>query len=274
MSQDTDQPPPAASDPAPADEVFSEFYRSYRPRLLRFVHSAGHSDGLSEAHLDAEGVVQETFEAAFKNWATINRPERWIYRVAARKVRQHARQEWYRDRELRQRLETVYSDKSGKDPAHVHVVAGDVIDLIRALPTNQRIATYLSTVEEWTGPEIAEVLDIAPATAYVHVSRGIKAIRDNGYAQSDGITTHAGSPPKDPVGLRPYPVPVDVDWPPALRRGGQVLVLLILAGLYFLVEWIADWPWLWLVPWLIFAGYLAWRATLKLRRPRGERRKP
>lgn len=126
MSQDTDHLPLAASDPGPADEAFNEFYRSYRAQLLHFVYRAGNRDGQSEAHLDAEGVVQETFEAAYRKWATIDHPERWIYRVAARKVRQHSRQEWYRDRELRQDLETMYLEKTGKNTAHIYAVAGDV----------------------------------------------------------------------------------------------------------------------------------------------------
>ncbi|MCA1705400.1 MAG: hypothetical protein LC808_19945 [Actinobacteria bacterium] len=112
MSQVTNEPS------ATSGEVLAEFaeiYQSYRSRLLRFVHSVAHSDGLSEAHLDAEGVVQETFEAAFKTWTMIDHPERWIFRVAARKVRQHARQEWYRDRQLRQDLKTVYSENLVKN---------------------------------------------------------------------------------------------------------------------------------------------------------------
>jgi RNA polymerase sigma factor (sigma-70 family) len=175
MSQDTNQSPPATSADVPAG--FTEFYGSYRPRLLRFVQGTRQGDGLPEAHLDTEGVVQETFEAAFKKWATIDHPERWIYAVAARKVRRHSRQEWFQDRELRERLKAECSKGCDSDPVHTHAVAGAIVDRIMALPTNQRIATYLRTVEEWTGPEIAQVLGITPATAYVHVSRGINVVR-------------------------------------------------------------------------------------------------
>lgn len=175
--------PSPEAEPSP-DPVFNQFYRAYRWRLLGFVQKIARADGLPESRLDAEGVVQDTFIAAFKTWTTIEHPERWVYTVAARKVRRHARQEWFQDRELQLRLQAECSKVSDSDPAHTHAVVGSIVDRIMALPTNQRIATYLSTVEEWTGPEIATVLGIAPATAYVHVSRGIKAV------QKSERTTH------------------------------------------------------------------------------------
>ncbi len=184
MSHEAAPPPvpPAEESAADADPTvsradFDQFSREYRPRLLGFVCQAARADGLSEARLDAEGVVQETFELALRQWATIQLPERWIYRVAARKVRHHSRQEWSRERELRRLLQAVSSEESDSDPAHTLAVAGDIIDLIMTLPTNQRIATYLHHVEQWTAAEIAEILDIAPATAYVHVHRGTSALR-------------------------------------------------------------------------------------------------
>jgi len=73
--------------------------QDHRSPLLRFVRQSARNDGLPESRLDAEGVVQETFLLAYLNWATIQFPERWIYRVAARKVRGHSRQEWFQDRE-------------------------------------------------------------------------------------------------------------------------------------------------------------------------------
>lgn len=99
------------------------------------------ADGLPEARLDAEGVVQEGFEQVYRKWATIEHPERWIYRVVARKVRKHSRQEWYQDRELRQRLHGVCRHEPDEDSVHTQAVASKIIERILTLPTNQRIAT-------------------------------------------------------------------------------------------------------------------------------------
>jgi RNA polymerase sigma factor (sigma-70 family) len=181
--------PSPETEPSP-DPVFNQFYRDYWWRLLWFVRKIARADGLPESRLDAEGVVQDTLIAAFRTWTTIEHPERWIYTVAARKVRRHARREWLQDRELRLRLQAECSKGTDSDPAHTHAVVGSIVDRIMALPTNQRIATYLSTVEEWTGPEIATLLGIAPATAYVHVSRGIKAVQ-----RREGVTELSGATP-------------------------------------------------------------------------------
>jgi RNA polymerase sigma-70 factor (ECF subfamily) len=227
--------------------VFNEFYRSYRPRLLRFVYSAGHSDGLSEAHLDAEGVVQETFEAAFKKWATIDHPERWIYTVAARKVRAHSRSEWFQDRQLRQRLGTVRSAKmSDIDPVHTHAVADSIVDRIMELPTNQRIATYLSIVEQWKAAEIAELLGITTTTIHVHVHRGKEKVRDSQYAHQrpsaedrprllSGASRHL---PYDLSSPSRYDPSDSWDPPARYRRVGRNSSSPLIATLRRLVSWL------------------------------------
>ena len=171
-----DQVLASETEPSP-DPGFNQVYRDYWWPLLRFVKSIARADGMPESRLDAEGVVQDTFRAAFKTWTTIKHPKPWIYKVAARKVRRRARWEWFQDRMLRQRLQAACSQASSHDPAYTYAVAGAIVDRIMTLPTNQRIATYLRTVLQWTGPEIAEVLDIPPDTAHVRVSRGIKAVR-------------------------------------------------------------------------------------------------
>lgn len=166
MSQEADHP-----------ERFDDFYTAYQPKLLRFVLRTARMDDLPESKLDAEGVVHETFEQALRAWQRIDHPERWIFRVAARKVRHHSRREWNQERELRRHLGTVRSTESGPDPAHAQALASDVIARIMALPTNQRIATYLHHVEQWTGAEIAELLDIAPGTVGTHIHRGTMHVR-------------------------------------------------------------------------------------------------
>lgn len=186
MSQDTNEPLPAAALAEVPAEI-AEFYRSHYARLLHFVQAKGRLSGLSEAYLDAEGVVQETFIEALVMWAVIRHPERWIYTVARRKVWRRSRQEWCQDRELRQHLETVHSERSRKNTAHIHAVANDAIKLMgKLLSPKQYSALILMKYLDWTGPETATFLGVAEPTAYVHERRAIEKIRNNGYEHSEG----------------------------------------------------------------------------------------
>lgn len=56
-------------------------------------------------------------------------------------------------------------------------MASGIVEAILALPTNQRIATYLCRVEGWKAAEIAEFLGIKRATAYVHIHEGTLKVR-------------------------------------------------------------------------------------------------
>jgi DNA-directed RNA polymerase specialized sigma24 family protein len=67
-------------------EEFVQFYLAHRSELVDFARSIGRRKGLAEAQFDAEGIAQDTFEEAIRKWPTIERPERWIYTVARRKL--------------------------------------------------------------------------------------------------------------------------------------------------------------------------------------------
>ncbi|GAB3901746.1 hypothetical protein GCM10029964_091000 [Kibdelosporangium lantanae] len=149
-------------------------YRDHRAPLLRFVQNTAWPRQIGEAKLDAEGVVQDVFVALAKRWADVREPERWIYKVAANKVRRRAKGEWHRYQELKRRLGPK---PSSTDPVFVKALYDEVIDDILQLPTNQRIATYLFHVAGWSGLEIAELLDITANTVYVHVSRGVLKLK-------------------------------------------------------------------------------------------------
>ncbi|MEU1209095.1 RNA polymerase sigma factor [Nocardia sp. NPDC005825] len=158
---------------------FGEFYTRYRGRVLRFVRKIAHTNDLAESRLDAEGVVQEAFEQAWRTWDKIEHPERWIFRVAARIVQKLARAEWAEQQRLRQRcpLRLNFS-VADTDPVHTSVVAKQAMNRILTLPTNQRIATYLHHVEGWKGSEIAALLEISPGTVASHIHRGTARTKD------------------------------------------------------------------------------------------------
>ncbi len=159
------------------DLEFSGFYSTWRPRLLIYVRSALRSRQLTDAQVDAEAVAQETFEEALRQWPTIEVPENWIYVVATNKVNQHHRRQRMRARREAERSLDQLCSVGRRDPTYDGVLAIEVIDRIRTLPHNQRIATYLRHVQQWTGPEIAAYLNVATSTADVHVHRGTRRVR-------------------------------------------------------------------------------------------------
>jgi RNA polymerase sigma factor (sigma-70 family) len=155
---------------------FTELYAEHRADLLAHVRSTARRMRLTEGQVDAEGVVQETFLDACERWPTLERPERWIYTVARRKVGRHVRLA-RADRRTRERLESTACAPPEPDPHFTRVQADEVIDRILALPGNQRDATYLHHVQGWTGPEIARHLGVTTGTVYAHIHRGLRRVR-------------------------------------------------------------------------------------------------
>jgi hypothetical protein len=78
-------------------------------------------------------------------------PENWIY-VATNEVNQHHRRQLMRARrEVERSLDQSCSD-GRRDPTYDGVLAIEVMARIGTLPHNQRVATYLRHVQQWTGP--------------------------------------------------------------------------------------------------------------------------
>ncbi|MEU1209415.1 RNA polymerase sigma factor [Nocardia sp. NPDC005825] len=161
---------------------FEVFYADYRPRLLRFVRKTARDNNYSESWLDAESVVQDVFEQALRTWDRIEQPAHWIFRVAGRQIQRHATEEWKRivRRNYPGDAAEMLVALADPDPTYTHVVAHRAMDEIMKLPTNQRIATYLAHVEQWTGAEIAELLGVTPNTVYSHIHRGVTTVRAQG----------------------------------------------------------------------------------------------
>lgn len=151
---------------------FTKFHAEYRPRLLRFVHKLASTYELAESALDAEGVVQETFEQASRSWSRIDSPERWIFVVTRRTIARQARAHYAEEEALREKIRRVRRTRAHSDPVHAQAVEHMIVERIMDLPLNQQAATYLHHVEGWTGTEIAERLGIATSTAGVHIHRG------------------------------------------------------------------------------------------------------
>lgn len=228
--------------------VFEPFHAEFRPRLLGFVRKLANDHEFAESALDTEGVVQDTFEQAWRFWATIDTPERWIFTVARRITLRHARWHIRFEEELRQSrgglLQSALSD-----PVHAQAVDNWIMRTIMELPLNQRAATYLHRVEGWTTAEIAELLGIAPSTVGVHIWRGTERVR----SAAVSVGGRRPCPRAIPV-TRSTATAAAFSWRPFLL--GLVFLLLVVAAVTGIGELITV-IWLLAAP---LAASLLWRA--------------
>jgi RNA polymerase sigma factor (sigma-70 family) len=197
-------------------------YRAYSGQLLRFVRQCAAERRLPESQLDAEGVVQETFEQLLRDPGAISHPLPWLYTVARRHVaRIHGGQRRHAHRDPGRLVDGASTDarwNSLSPPVgwtslaprallEDVIAARAVMDAIADLPDRQRAATYLRQVEGWSLKEIGSYLSCAAATAGVHVHRGTRAIAER--QQSADL--------RGPLPAQPTPAPAHAgDWPMAV----------------------------------------------------------
>ncbi|WP_051028817.1 RNA polymerase sigma factor [Nocardia takedensis] len=172
---------------------FAAFYAEYQPRLLGFVRKLARANEFSDSALDVEGVVQDTFEEAWRTWHRIDAPQKWIFTVARRKALSQAHRHRLSELKLRQGLSLR---REHPDPVHARVVESEILRAIQELPKRQKTATYLGRVEEWTAVEIAVLLAIAPETVRTHIFRGTHTVRD-GLSAAEAIGKVGGPPRQD-----------------------------------------------------------------------------
>ena len=222
--------------------------------------------------MDVEGAVNETFLRLIGSRRPIQDPTAWLFVVTHNQVRKAAR------------LQGKVADG---DPAG-HIEGGRVgwtslvprassedlrstwaaMRVIAELPDQQKIATYLSRVQEWTLAEIGEYLECAASTAGVHVHRGTKQLRRELAPRYSHEPMQIGdaATPSAPIGLRGV----------LLRFAGVAMWLGIA---YLLARWL-DMPiWLvatvpivaFLVLWWMLIGILVVWMLISDRRARRER---
>jgi len=109
-----------------------------------------------DADLAAE-ITDEALTRALQHWRRVRAmesPEGWTYRVAVNVMRRMQRRK-RTERELHARAR----------PADVVAApAGEVWDLVRALPDRQRIAVVLRYIADLTEPDVAEVMGVTRGT--------------------------------------------------------------------------------------------------------------
>jgi RNA polymerase sigma-70 factor (ECF subfamily) len=147
-------------------DAFAELYR----RFGRFVH------GLLLARLprdDADDVTQEVFMEAWKKLPKLREPAAfgtWIASLARGRAVDHLR---------RRRAHTdLDTPLPARETQTTSLQATEVLAAIQALPEAYRETLMLRLVEGHSGPEIAALTGLTPASVRVNLHRGFKLLRE------------------------------------------------------------------------------------------------
>lgn len=130
---------------------------------------------VSGSRLFAEDLAQEAMQRLHRNWSHVSgyeAPGAWVRRVTIN-LSLSLRRRLANETRARLRLRVPATDLPPSDAEHE-----PVWQAVRALPGKQRAAIALRYLEDRSIEEIADILDISPSTARVHLHRGRQALRD------------------------------------------------------------------------------------------------
>ncbi len=142
------------------DSDFPTVYRNELMRLVRVAHLITGSNAV------AEEVVQEAFASAYRRWDQINDPAGYLYRSVVNGSRSILR---------RRRVEMAHRSQ------HQEMVLPPEIDevwvALARIPIKRRTALVLRYYGDMTTDQIAEMMDVRPATVRSLIHRGQESLR-------------------------------------------------------------------------------------------------
>ena len=148
--------------------------RLYR-RHVRMVVGLAHRVLPSDPEVD--DLVQDAFVAAFEGLERLDNPQAFASFVASITVRGARRR--IRRRRMKRRLGLVRGEPGDADrtvsseaPPDVAAELRALYSILESLPDDARIALVLRRVEGLTIPEIANLMDLSPATVKRRISEG------------------------------------------------------------------------------------------------------
>ncbi len=147
-------------------ETFPAFYRREYPKMVAIAAAVSGNRAI------AEDLAQDAMVRAHRHWDRISsydRPGAWARRVTINLSLSAARRATAEMRKILRLAEpaTLPAPEAADDR---------VWQAVARLPGNQRAAIALHYLEDRSIDEIATILDIAPATARVHLHRGRQAL--------------------------------------------------------------------------------------------------
>ncbi len=155
------------------------FFETYYDRVYRYLHSMVH------ASAEAEDLTQETFLRAYKQRESLRESGAlvaWLYRIATHAALDRLRQ---RARRAPKEVELDVAEIELPDPDDVSLQQGIeqeemstcVQQYLANLSDNYRAVILLHDMEELTGSQIAEFLDLPLATVKMRLHRARRRLQ-------------------------------------------------------------------------------------------------
>jgi RNA polymerase sigma-70 factor, ECF subfamily len=119
---------------------------------------------------EVSDLVQDVFLSAFRKLGHLRDPSRfgpWVAIIARNRAA-----DFYRRARETEELHEGLAHAAGREAE-----AGEVLEVIRALPEAYRETLVLRLVEGMTGPEIAERTGLRPGSVRVNLHRGMALLR-------------------------------------------------------------------------------------------------
>ncbi|HET8894879.1 MAG TPA: sigma-70 family RNA polymerase sigma factor [Gaiellaceae bacterium] len=151
-------------------DAFAEFVRAFERRVRALLYRL-----LDDAR-DVDEAVQDTFVQAWRNLERFRgdaAPYTWLYRIAVNEALMRRRRKTLPTTELQ---ETTVA--GGEDAFAAADVRGFLIERLRRLPDEYRIAVVLRDVEGLSNEEVAAALEISLAAAKSRIHRGRMQLRE------------------------------------------------------------------------------------------------
>lgn len=138
--------------------TFTDFYREVEPRVRRALVAAFGVDIGSES-------AAEALAFGWENWERVGQmpnPAGYLFGVGRNKARRH------RSRRVAFPVPPV---------GHEFEVEPGIPEALSRLSEKQRVTVLLVYGDEWTWPEVAELLGVSVSTVQKHLERGMSKLR-------------------------------------------------------------------------------------------------
>ena len=140
-------------------DVLDALYRAEYTGMVRLAFT------LVGSNAEAEDLVQDSFVDVARRLHEIRKPGAYLRSAVVSRCRSVLR---------RRRVMALHPPEP---PAGLASAAGELWDVLGALPEDQRITVVLKYYGGYRASEIAKILDVPGATVRSHIRRGLTALR-------------------------------------------------------------------------------------------------
>lgn len=139
--------------------MFVDFIADVEPQLRRaLVATFGGPDG--------RAATVNALSWAWEHWdriSVVDNPVAYLYRVGQTSMRHRHPPTIGMEQAIGDVLDESFDS--------------DLVDALRQLPEQQRLAVVFVKVLGWSQADLADVLDVAPSTVHAHLTRGLARLR-------------------------------------------------------------------------------------------------